>query len=256
MKLSVCLAVYNEESTLASCLESVKDLATEIVVVDGGSQDQTMVIAKSFGAKIISAINPPIFHINKQLAIDRSGGDWILQLDADEELSPELKREIKEVITSKTTANGYWIPRKNLFLGRFLQKGGQYPDYTLRLYRKGKGKLPCKSVHEQAIVEGKTGYLENPLIHNADPTFERYLFRFNRYTMLLSQDLQQEKVGIGIFSFMKYFLLKPVYWFVLTYIRHRGYTDGFPGFVFSFFSSLRFPVAYVKFWEKSHAHFN
>src|SRR3989344_5004429 len=130
-KISVVLAVFNEEENLKSCLDSVKDLAWEIVVVDGGSTDKTLEIAKSFGAKIIQTNNPPVFHINKNKAINAAQGDWILQLDADEIVARELAEEIKRIIALKSDVNGYWIPRRNFFLGRFLTKGGQYPDYTL-----------------------------------------------------------------------------------------------------------------------------
>ncbi|MBI4999395.1 glycosyltransferase family 2 protein [Candidatus Gottesmanbacteria bacterium] len=121
MKLSVVLATFNEEKNLAACLDSVKGLADEIVVVDGKSSDQTVEIAKKYGAHIIVTSNKPVFHINKQIAIDNAHEDWILQLDADERVTPELSKEIKsEIRNPKSEINGYWIPRKNWFLGRFL----------------------------------------------------------------------------------------------------------------------------------------
>ena len=162
--LSVVLAVYNEENNLGDCLDSVKDLADEIVIVDGGSKDKTIEIAKKFNAKIIHAKdNPQNFHINKNIAIYEASKDWILQLDADEMVNKELAEEIKYVTSRKPEVNGYWIPRRNFFLGRYLTKGGQYPDYTLRLYRRGEGRLPGNDVHEQASVEGKVEYLKNDL---------------------------------------------------------------------------------------------
>lgn len=239
-RISVVLAVLNEEEYLRSCLQSVKDLAWEIVVVDGGSKDKTLEIARQFGAKIIQTDNPPNFHINKNKAIDAATGDWILQLDADEVVTKELAQEIKKVISLKSNIDGYWIPRKNFFLGKFLTKGGQYPDYTLRLYRRGKGRLPAKDVHEQAEVIGKVGYLKNDLLHIRDKNFSIYIERWNRYTNLLSQQIKAP-------SPIDYLFLKPISWFLKAYIRHKGFADGFPGFVFSFFSSLRFPVAYIKY---------
>ena len=202
-KISVVLAVFNEEENLKSCLDSVKDLAWEIVVVDGGSTDKTLEIAKSFGAKIIQTNNPPVFHINKNKAINAAQGDWILQLDADEIVARELAEEIKRIIALKSDVNGYWIPRRNFFLGRFLTKGGQYPDYTLRFYRRGKGRLPAKDVHEQAEVSGKVGYLKNDLLHLRDKVFSEYLKRFNRYTDLLASQLKDKEVKINIISFVR-----------------------------------------------------
>lgn len=248
-KLSVVLAVFNEEANLENCLESLKDLTWEIVICDGGSTDKTLEIAKKFKGRIIEAKNLPNFHINKNRAIDAAKGDWILQLDADEVVSSKLSDEIREVVNSKTDINGYWIPRRNLFLGRFLKKGGQYPDYTLRLYKRGKGRLPGKDVHEQARVEGKIGYLKNDLLHLRDKQFSIYMERFNRYTDLLASQIPASKVKISVISFVQYLFLKPSFWFLKAYIRHRGYVDGFPGFVFALFSSLRFPVAYLKYWS-------
>src|SRR3990167_4214430 len=132
--ISVVLATYNEEKNLPSCLASIKDIADEIVIVDGSSKDKTVEIARKFGAKIKITTNKKNFHINKQMAIDMATCDWILQLDADEQISPELAKEIKSIINNRSSiingVNGYWMPRKNWFLGRFLRKGGQYPDYT------------------------------------------------------------------------------------------------------------------------------
>ena len=252
-KISVVLATFNEEKNLPECLESVKDLASEIVIVDGSSTDNTLQIAQKYGAKTRITTNKQNFHINKQMAIDMAVYDWILQLDADERVTPELAEEIRTVINHQSSIinhkspNGYWIPRKNWFLGRFLTKGGQYPDYTLRLYRNGKGKLPQKDVHEQAVVDGEVGYLENPLIHMADLEFGRYFKRWQRYTAFAAGQLKKE--GIKWYNpivAMKYLLILPVWWFLLTYVRHKGFVDSWQGFVFSFFSALRFPMSYVK----------
>lgn len=245
--ISVVLATFNEEKNLPDCLESVKNFADEIVIVDGTSTDKTVEIARKFGAKVVVTTNPQIFHINKQKAIDMASKDWVLQLDADERITPSLVKEIEEVIGDNESKNGYWIPRKNWFLGRFLMKGGVYPDYTLRLYRKGKGKLPQKDVHEQAIVKGEAGYLKEPLIHIADPEFGRYIMRFNRYTDLIAKEYKEKKVGKNPLSMVKYMIGLPLWWFFLIYVRHKGLMDGWQGFVWAFFSSLRFSVAYSKY---------
>lgn len=249
-KISVVLAVYNEEENIEQCLKSVKDLAREIVIVDGGSTDKTVDIARGFKAKIIQTENLQNFHINKNKAIDAASGDWIFQLDADETVTKELAGEIMQIISKDGDVNGYWIPRKNLFLGKFLTKGGQYPDYTLRLYKKGKGRLPGKDVHEQAIIDGKVGYLNNNLLHLRDKNFTIYINRFNRYTDFLASQWHKIGLTINLVTFINYILIKPLVWFIKSYIRHRGYVDGFPGFIFALFSSLRFPIAYFKLWTK------
>ena len=125
MSLSVALATYNEEKNLPSCLEAVKDWVEEIVIADGSSTDKTREIAQKYGARVIKTTNKPIFHINKQMAIDACRGDWILQLDADEIVEPSLKKEILTVIKKGSDFDAFSLPRKNFFLGRWLSKGGQ-----------------------------------------------------------------------------------------------------------------------------------
>ena len=280
-KLSVVLAVYNEEKNLEACLASVKDIAQEIVIVDGTSTDGTVAIAKKFGAKVLVTDNPPIFHINKQKAIDLAENKWILQLDADERVSPGLAKEIMRVIAMDDdeiatyqeslpnrklflrhqvllekrdghigTQTGpyvaFFIPRLNYFLGRYMRYGGVYPDGVIRLIRKGKAYLPCKSVHEQMVVEGRVGWLQHDLYHIDSPNFARYLQRNNRYIDLIASDLQKSKNNTTLMAPAKYLIVLPAWWFLLTYIRHKGFRDGWPGFVFSFFSALRFPKSYLR----------
>lgn len=243
-KISVCLATFNEEENLPGCLESVRSLAYEIVVVDGESTDKTRKIAKSFGARVFKAKNLPIFHINKQKAIEKARGDWILQLDADEQVTKKLKKEIQLAISHQPSAiNGFYIPRRNYFLGRWLRKGGQYPDYVIRLFKNGKGYLPCKSVHEQIVIRGKVDYLKEPLIHLSDPNLKKYFRKFFHYTTLDAEGIRREK---GVLKPVNYLLVKPVWWFLKTYIRHKGFLDSWQGFLFSFLSSLHFPVAFLK----------
>lgn len=248
--LSVVLATFNEQENLGACLASVQAIADEIVVVDGSSNDKTVAIAKEFKAHVKITTNKPNFHINKQMAIDEASCDWILQMDADELVSETLAAEIIEVINSNQDCNGYWIPRKNYFLGRFLMKGGQYPDYTLRLYRRGKGKLPQKDVHEQAVVDGRVGYLKEALLHYPYKSFGFYLMKWNRYNDLISKQIKEDLAGKHPVSHIahgtNYLVLKPAYWFLSTYGRHKGFVDSWQGFTFSLFSALRFPVSYLK----------
>jgi hypothetical protein len=133
-----------------------------------------------------------------------------------------------------------------MFLGRYLMKGGQYPDYTMRLYKRGKAELPQKDVHEQAEVEGKVAYLKSPLLHIADMTLKRYFLRYGRYTSLIATQIAKKEKWYNPYVVLKYVVALPVWWFLLSYIRHKGFMDSWQGFVFSFFSALRFPVAYIK----------
>ena len=248
MRLSVVLATYNEAANLGRCLESVKDIASEIVVVDGQSTDSTPAIAQKFGVKVITVHNQLNFHINKNKAIDAATGDWILQLDADEVVSPELAAEIVATVNSHPTADGYWLNRKNWFLTKFLTKGGQYPDPTLRLYRRGKGRLPAKDVHEQAVVSGPTGRLTSDLLHYRDTDFAKYLDGLHRYSAFMASQMTGQ-VTIDSVQTFKFLLVKPMVEFVNIFLRHKGYVDGFPGFVFALFSALRFPLSFIRYWQ-------
>ncbi len=300
MKLSLCIPAYNEEKNIHYPLDSAYDLADEVIVIDAGSTDRTAEIARSYGAKVkvFQTDNPRNFLINKQRAIEKAKGEWILQLDADEALSPELKDEIKYIVSQKSVNNqyktsqrlisdkfqtdltkvAYWLPRKNWFLTRFLMKGGVYPDYVLRLYKRENARFDLKNLHENVKIvnpkkqilrnkqilnlkspktnsldtgELEVGYLKNPILHYADPNFSRYLARWDRYTTFdaeeLEKSIQYPVSGIkDMLMGIDYFLIKPTAWFFKTYFRHRGFLDGFPGFVFSLFSAIRFWVIYIK----------
>ena len=264
MKLSLCIAIFNEEKNLHYPLDSAIDLVDEVIVIDGGSTDKTVEIAKSYGkkVKVIDSDNPIMFHKNKQKAIEAARGEWILQLDADEELTQELKEEIKKILFSRHPPPvAFWLPRKNWFLTKFLMKGGQYPDYTIRLYRNGYVRFPCKDVHENVeIIENlnienslknencklKIGFLKNPLLHYADPNFSRYLTRWDRYTTAEVERMSNDTK----LNFFNYIFWKPKITFFMMYFRHKGFLDGFPGFVFALFSSIRFLVIYIKWRVK------
>lgn len=252
-KLSVAIATYNEEANIQACLESVRGLVDEIIVVDGESKDKTVEIARSLGATVLVVPNQKNFHINKSLAINSCTGDWILQLDADERVSTALAAEIRSLLSSES-ANvyaAYYLRRRNYFLGRWMNKGGMYPDPVIRLFAKGKAKLPEKTVHELMEVTGETGWLSNDLLHIADPTFARYLTRSNRYTSLQAEEwLRAGKLEIRWTTMLLYCTIKPLYRFIEIYLRHKGFQDGFPGFVFAMYSGLHIASSYVKYYEK------
>ena len=270
MKLSLCIATYNEAKNLHYAMDSTIDWVDEVIIVDGSSTDNTVELARSYGpkVKVIETTNPPIFHINKQKAIEAATGDWILQLDADEEITDALREEIIGITKNqnpniKSSVLAYQIPRKNYFLGRFLMKGGVYPDYTIRLYKRGTMYFPCKDVHENVtpvgghpeLVEGSIkdetwlGTLKNPMNHYSDPTFARYWHRWKRYCTIEASRVQENALRLykdknkymawKIIFVLKCIFLLPIYWFFLSYFRHKGFMDGWQGFVFHFMSAMR-----------------
>jgi len=248
-KISVALATFNEEKNIVDCIESLKTFADEIVVVDGTSYDRTAELARGLGAKVFVTANKPMFHINKNMAFKNCKSEWIFYIDADERVSRELAEELKGIIAREPSENGFWVNRKNWFLGGFLTKGGAYPDPVIRFFRRGKGMLPEKSVHEQVKIEGQVGHLKNDLIHLADPTFERYLIRANRYTDLTADDIKSKDPGREMWPVFFYMILKPTATFLNIYFRHKGYEDGFRGFIWALFSSAHHFYAYVKYWS-------
>ena len=247
--ISAALATYNEENNIVDCICSLKKVADEIVIVDGSSTDRTAELAKKEGAKVIKTTNKAMFNINKNIAIDNCRGYWILLLDADERISSELSEEIKKTIMEDTKEDAFWINRRNWFLGGYLKKGGAYPDSVVRLLRKGKGRLPEKDVHEQVKVKGEVGRLENDILHLSDPSFERYLKRAIRYTDRTADHLKEMNPGRGMAQVINYMVVKPIFTFINIYLRHKGYQDGFRGFVWALFSGVHHFYSYVKYWS-------
>ncbi len=256
--LSVVLATHNEAHNIERCLKSVYDIADEIVIVDGESDDETVAVAQKFDVKkkliVISTKNLKNFHIMKQQAIDTATSEWILQIDADEALSAQLASEISDLVTHNltgSTANGYWMPRLNYFLGKPLRKGGQYPDKTLRLYKNGFGRLPCKNIHEQAEVDGLVSDLKHDLLHYPYPNFSVFVDKWMRYSSLEATRSYKSGMRPSFKNALKYCIWKPKIWFLSTYFRHKGFQDGIPGFMFSLFSALRFIAEYALVYELS-----
>lgn len=288
MKLSIVLATRNEEGNIGACLDAVKDIANEIIVVDEYSTDNTVKIAKSYGAKVYQHAHEAIFHITKQRAVDYAIGDWILQLDADEIVTNELAKEILGVINSSNEElrilrdkilsshylfvrhqliienrdgkigkeNGqidaFFIPRRNLFLGKPLIHAGVYPDAVIRLFKNGKAHFPAKSVHEQITVDGEVSWLTSDLLHNDSPTLRRYFDRLNRYTDLQAENIREAGVKKNIFQLLNYTIIQPFRIFLKLFIRHKGFLDGYGGFMWSLLSATHYPIAYYKYWTNKH----
>lgn len=253
MKISVVLAVHNEAKNIRRCLESVQSFADEIVVVDGDSSDDTPAIAKQMQARVISTTNKANFHINKQQAITAATGDLILQLDADEVVDSQLADFIQHIAKTASPENdpaAWWIRRKNYFFGRWLSKGGQYPDPVIRLFWSGKARLPMQDVHEQMQVVGRVDTADGHLLHYSNPTLSEYLRKFNTYTSFKADQLLEQKIVPNSNNHFRFFFWLPITTFCSLFLRHRGYVDGVAGLVFAIMSGLHHPISYLKFWEK------
>lgn len=247
-RISVVIATKDEERNIKDCLESVK-WADEIVVVDDGSKDRTVEICREYTSNIIPNDSKGDFHVNKNLGIERSSGDWILSIDADERITQELSREIKDVI-GKSAKLGYYISRKNYFMGRWIRGGGWFPDYIIRLFRKGATRWPLIAEDFHGIPnikeKAKTGYLKNAMLHYTYSSFTQYLEKFNIYTSALAK---QEYIRGKKMNFLVCFLLRPCFVFFRKYFFLRGYIDCFRGFFISVSSALTIFMTYAKLWE-------
>ena len=245
-KLSVAIITFNEEANIRRTLESVK-WADEIVVIDSGSTDGTREICKAYTDKVI---HQPWLGFGKQknIAIDRTTGDWVLSLDADEEVEPELADEIRSVISSSGALDAYRIPRKTIFLGKWVRYGGWYPDYNLRLFRKGLGSFAERVVHESVRFNGIAGRTRNAVIHHAYPDLASFINKMNKYSSLAVEVMAQKGISVYRSSWFN-ILLRPILTFVYKYFFRLGFLDGKNGLVLNLFHSYYVFAKYAKAWE-------
>jgi glycosyltransferase involved in cell wall biosynthesis len=251
VKISVALITLNEEVNLPRTLESVKPLVRdgqgEIIIVDSGSTDRTLDIARSFGAKIFSE-SWKGFAAQKNSAMEKASGDWVLQLDADEMLEAELTLELDHALEQSGNLVGYWIPRKNYFLGRWIKHGGFYPDPKLRLIRRGAGKFEEYGAHPTIKVEGATGRLKHALIHNAYPDLSGYIDHMNSYSTSGAEiAVAQGHRGFNLLNI----LVRPKLTFIYNYVFRLGFLDGREGFLLHMYHAVYVSWKYAKAWELS-----
>jgi glycosyltransferase involved in cell wall biosynthesis len=249
MLLSVTIAAKNESANLAQCLSSVS-FADEIVLVDDCSSDATVEKARQFGARVIVRDSKGSFHENKNIAIKEAEGEWILSLDADEIVSDQLARSIQSTL-SHPEREGYLVDRHNYFLGKWIRGCGWYPDYILRLFRKGKAWWPL-AIHDTPQLDGgnqRALPLTGPLIHNSYQSLDQYFEKFNRYTSRLAVEYAEQQQSMRGLNIPLNLGLRPFYWFFKNYLVLRGFRDGIPGFFICFSSALVIFVSYLKLWE-------
>jgi glycosyltransferase involved in cell wall biosynthesis len=284
--LSVVLIAHNEGSNLARTLESVKPLVREgqgeIIVVDSGSTDHTVDIAKSFGAKVF--VEPwKGYSAQKNSAIEKAGGDWILSLDADEELSGQLQQALANALESLERTDalrrqsdahpfiredaqaepenwvggkgdqelcGIWIARKNEFLGQWVKHGGFWPDPKLRLFRRGRGRFEDRAVHETVIVDGATARLKHgAILHHCYPTLSDYIAHMNRYSSLGAEMAVAEgRTGFSVINIA----VRPLLTFVYNYFFRLGFLDGKKGLLLHLYHAVYVSWKYAKVWELMH----
>jgi len=250
MNLSVCIITLNEEANIGRTLESIKDIADEIIVVDSGSTDSTVAIAQSYGAKVFVE-SWKGFALQKNSALDKAGCDWILSLDADEEVSAELSASVKALLKSNQGApelDAYTMNRRNLYLGRWIRHAGYYPDPKMRLVRRELAEFEIRAVHEDMKKLPRTGHLQGDLIHHAYPRLESFIEHANRYSSLGAGMVVDE--GKVAFSFIN-IVLRPLVRFLYMYFFRLGFLDGREGLLVLMTHASYVSWKYAKAWEMS-----
>lgn len=243
-KLSVVTIAFNEERNIVDCLNSVR-WADEVIVVDSGSVDLTVELAKHFPAKVMQ-MEWRGYGATKNEAMQHATGDWVLWLDADERVTPELAAEIQQIIKKDNGVfAGYTVARRAFFLGKWIKHCGWYPSRVTRLFRRTKGKFSETKVHEQLILEGSTGLLHNDLLHYTDPDLHHYFQKFNRYTSLAAEDLRTAGKQFSLFDLV----VRPPFVFFKMFVLRLGFLDGVHGFILSVVSMSYVFAKYAKLWE-------
>jgi glycosyltransferase involved in cell wall biosynthesis len=250
--LSVAIITLNEEANLPRTLASVA-WADEIVIVDSGSTDGTRAVAESHGARFVTETWRG-FAAQKNFAMSLCTSEWVLSLDADETVSPDLAASIEKAIVAPLSHTAYSLRRRNFFLGRWMRHGGYYPDAKLRLFPRGQGAFQETSVHETAAFGGNVETLDGDLLHNAYPTLENYLDHMQRYSTLGADiAIAGGRTGRGLLSFLNGVLFNPLATFIYNYILRAGFLDGREGLLLHLYHSAYVSWKYSKAWESGRA---
>jgi glycosyltransferase involved in cell wall biosynthesis len=218
--------------------------ADEIIVVDAESKDETVSIVKALKATV-HVKQWEGFAKQKEFAMHQAKNEWVFSIDADEEVTPELKDEIQQTIRQNVTLNGYEVPRKSFFLGKWIEHGGWYPGYQLRLFKKTKARMNHRPVHEGFLIEGMIGLLKADLNHYTYNSLQQYIEKMNDYSSLdVINNVSRGKTVRWI-----NFIVNPLSAFLRMYFSLHGYKDGFRGFLLAYYSALHSLTIYAKSWE-------
>ena len=240
--LSVIIITKNEGTHIGPCLQSIL-WADEIIVLDSGSEDDTVDICKQYTESVFIT-NWPGFGIQKQRALDKAQGDWVLSIDADEVVTTELRTEIEKALQQQEF-NGYYIPRLSSYCGKQIRHGGWWPDYVLRLFRRNTGYFTESVVHERIVVQGEIGKLTSPLLHDAFVSLDEVLRKVNDYSSLGAEMLRQK----GVQSSLSKAIFKAFWIFIRTYLLKAAFLDGRQGLMLSISNAEGTYYKYVKLLE-------
>jgi len=251
-KISVAILAHNEAEDLAALLEGVA-FADEIVVADAESTDDTAEVARRAGAAVIPVKNDFNLNVNKTVAFEGCRGEWILYLDPDERVTPGLAAAVRAAAVADAPYAAYEVPRFNYFFGRYLKHGAAYPDYQLRLFRRGRASFPCVSVHERLRVDGRIGRLAEPLYHRTYPTVADYLRKLPLYVAAGADYLERRGLRPGVGRDLWYLGLRPGVRFWRRYVFKLGFLDGWAGFLACLLDAVQSVLTYYEFRSRARA---
>lgn len=247
-RLSVVIITFNEEQNIERCLRSVR-WADEVIVVDSFSSDRTTELAKNHADTIIRHVYDGDIP-QRERGFAAASGSWLMYVDADEEVSEELQREIRSVLGAPDAVVGYELPRKSFIFGSWIGHGGWYPDYTLRLFRRDRYRAEPAEVHGGFTADGPRGRLIGFLYHYTYESIGHYLAKMNDYTSLqVSNKLREGATGPADSVDPGRLVLSPCSHFLRKYFSQRGYRDGFHGFLLAVLGSIYTLALYAKLWE-------
>ncbi len=247
-KLSVVISAYNEQEKIEECLKSVS-FAEEIIVVNNSSTDKTEEIALKYTKKVFNhSNNPKEIDIQKNFGFGKATGDWILSLDADERIDGDLAEEIKKTINKNEEVNGYWIPRKNIIFGKWIEHTGWYPDNQLRLFKKGKGKYQSEHVHEHLKIDGKTGVLSNHILHKNYENITQFIQKMLIYVPNEANEFLKRGYKFSYTDAIRF----PLNEFLNRFFAREGYKDGFYGLILSLLMAFYHFLIFVYIWEENN----
>ena len=248
MKVSVVISSFNEESKIEDCLKSVSKIADEIVFVDNSSTDKTAAIARRYTDRVFVRENNIMLNINKNFGFTKAKNEWILSLDSDERIEPELQEEILS-LPKDSEISGYYIPRKNIIFGKWIRHTGWYPDYQLRLFRKDKGRFGEKQVHEMLTIDGATSKLAHPMSHINYENISQFLNKMVKtYTVSEAEHLVKEGYSYNPIDIIK----MPLSEFIKRYFAEKGYMDGMHGLSLSLLQAFYHFVVFLRLWEMNN----
>ncbi|HXX53481.1 MAG TPA: glycosyltransferase family 2 protein [Thermodesulfovibrionales bacterium] len=241
--VSVVIVTKDEVRNIRDALESVREFE-DVVVLDAFSADGTVEICREYTPRVFQK-EWMGYARQKQAAVDLAKKEWVLILDADERVTAELKRELVVKITGGTY-DGYYLPRKNFFLGKWIRHSGWWPDYTLRLFRREVSHVEYREVHEKVVVKGPVSYLEGPVEHYSYRTIADYLRKMEHYSTLSADEFFRKKSALPLLSMVA----NPVHVFIKMFFLRQGFRDGMHGFILAGLYSCYTFLKYAKIWEK------